>query len=254
MFLCYCWLVALIFLTFRQVILIHPLWRNRNLLALQDFFSSFVFIFQQYGDFDWSPTIQGYILGSGFVGYFLTQFVAGKLSEIFGCKWLIFSGLFVASATTFVTPFVSWWNVYVLIVVQGIRGMGQVILREFIFKCVNKFKDNQMVSDLCSVGIITLVDKIPELWLAGNRVNNSISKFDPHTYTYRCKNKQTNKMDEKFNFQIWHILYLNTYKQTKIQFSFLTSIHKHKWIHTNQTDEKLNSGLIHIALRYIHTN
>ncbi|XP_054723667.1 sialin-like isoform X2 [Uloborus diversus] len=75
--------------------------------------------------YDWSPQMQGIILGAGFFGYVLTLAVGGKLAETFGPKITLFSGTFVSSFTTLITPLTPAVHVYFLIVIQCVRGIAQ---------------------------------------------------------------------------------------------------------------------------------
>jgi len=40
-------------------------------------------------EFGWSPTTQGLVLSSFFVGYLTTQILGGVLSDKFGGKWVL---------------------------------------------------------------------------------------------------------------------------------------------------------------------
>ncbi|GFR18554.1 putative inorganic phosphate cotransporter [Trichonephila clavata] len=41
------------------------------------------------GEFDWSPAMQGYVLGAGFLGYVVTQMPGGILAESYGAKFTV---------------------------------------------------------------------------------------------------------------------------------------------------------------------
>ncbi|XP_054711597.1 sodium-dependent phosphate transport protein 3-like [Uloborus diversus] len=79
--------------------------------------------------FDWSPEIQGYILGSSFVGYFLTLAPGGYLAESFGFKIIIISGTFISSVSNLLSPLVAKISVFLLIGIQLVRGLGQGLLQ-----------------------------------------------------------------------------------------------------------------------------
>lgn len=53
---------------------------------------------------DWSPTTQGLVLGSFWYGYIILQVPAGRLSELFGGKWIVAIGLIVSGIINLITP------------------------------------------------------------------------------------------------------------------------------------------------------
>ncbi|GFY44209.1 putative inorganic phosphate cotransporter [Trichonephila inaurata madagascariensis] len=80
------------------------------------------------GEFDWSPAMQGYVLGAGFLGYVVTQMPGGMLAESYGAKLTVVGGLFISSLAHFLSPFAAWSSVYLLIAMQLIRGIGQGLI------------------------------------------------------------------------------------------------------------------------------
>ncbi|CAL1293122.1 unnamed protein product [Larinioides sclopetarius] len=77
------------------------------------------------GEFDWSPAVQGYILGSGTLGYAITQMPGGILSETYGAKVVILSGLFISTASHLISPLAARSSSYMLIALQLLRGLVQ---------------------------------------------------------------------------------------------------------------------------------
>lgn len=78
------------------------------------------------GDFQWSPELQSYILGSSFLCYIIALPFLSKLAEMFGGKNMLLCCIFFPSFFTFVSPFAARWSVYALIAVQILRGICQV--------------------------------------------------------------------------------------------------------------------------------
>ncbi|CAL8095520.1 unnamed protein product [Orchesella dallaii] len=77
------------------------------------------------GEFDWSPTEQGVILGSFFWGYVLTQMPGGILSHRYGGKWPLGIGLFLAGIATVLTPLAARTHKYVLCLARVVCGLGE---------------------------------------------------------------------------------------------------------------------------------
>lgn len=79
--------------------------------------------------FDWSPKIQGYILGAGYLGYILTQILGGRFAEILGSKTMLIFGTLLASVSNLISPIASSLHSYFLIGAQLAKGLGQGILQ-----------------------------------------------------------------------------------------------------------------------------
>ncbi|GBN42764.1 Putative inorganic phosphate cotransporter [Araneus ventricosus] len=80
------------------------------------------------GEFNWSPEIQGYVLGAGFMGYVISQIPGGLLAEAYGAKITIVGGLFLSSVAHVLCPFAAWYSSYLMIGMQLLRGLGQGLL------------------------------------------------------------------------------------------------------------------------------
>jgi MFS family permease len=76
----------------------------------------------QDGPFNWDETTQGYVLGSFFYGYVVTQIPGGRLAELFGGKWIFGAGILVTSVFTLLTPLAANLSFYALIAVRVIEG------------------------------------------------------------------------------------------------------------------------------------
>ncbi|XP_054420855.1 probable small intestine urate exporter [Pteronotus mesoamericanus] len=75
--------------------------------------------------YDWSPYIQGVILGSFNYGSFLASIPSGYVAGIFGAKYLIGTGLFVSSVLNFFVPWAADTGVALLIVLRAVQGVSQ---------------------------------------------------------------------------------------------------------------------------------
>ncbi|GFS69927.1 putative inorganic phosphate cotransporter [Nephila pilipes] len=83
---------------------------------------------EKEGEFNWSPAIQGYVLGAGFLGYVVTQMPGGLLAQTYGAKKTLVCGLFLSSVAHVLSPFAAWTSSYLMMVVQFLRGFGQGFL------------------------------------------------------------------------------------------------------------------------------
>ncbi|GBN65167.1 Putative inorganic phosphate cotransporter [Araneus ventricosus] len=80
------------------------------------------------GDFDWNPAIQGYILGSSFLGFVISQMPGGMLSERYGAKTIILWGLFLSTVGHLLSPVAAHASSYWMIAAQFMRGLGQGLI------------------------------------------------------------------------------------------------------------------------------
>ncbi|XP_055933980.1 putative inorganic phosphate cotransporter isoform X2 [Argiope bruennichi] len=80
------------------------------------------------GDFDWNPAMQGYILGSSFLGFVISQTPGGMLSERFGAKTIILCGLFLSTLGHLLSPLAAYASSYWMIAAQFLRGFGQGLI------------------------------------------------------------------------------------------------------------------------------
>lgn len=81
-----------------------------------------IVVIVQDGEFDWDVQTQGYVLGSFFYGYVITQLPGGRLAELFGGKWIFGIGILVTSIFTLLTPIAAKYSVYALIGVRVFEG------------------------------------------------------------------------------------------------------------------------------------
>ncbi|KAI5652007.1 major facilitator superfamily domain-containing protein [Phthorimaea operculella] len=83
-----------------------------------------------YAIFDWDEATQGFVLSGFYYGYAVSQLLGGVLSDRFGAKWVLGSGLFSTTVFTFLIPIVTRWGgsnyLFALRVIQGI-GEGPCV-------------------------------------------------------------------------------------------------------------------------------
>ncbi|KAJ8670289.1 hypothetical protein QAD02_001548 [Eretmocerus hayati] len=77
-----------------------------------------------YGsEFDWDYKVQGLILSSFFYGYMCTQLLGGWLASRIGGKRVFGFGIAVTSFFTIISPPITRWSVYLLILARVIEGI-----------------------------------------------------------------------------------------------------------------------------------
>jgi len=81
------------------------------------------------GEFTWTEAEQGFILGSFFWGYILTQIPGGMLSQKYGGKWVISIGLLITAILSFIIPPAARLGKEYLIAVRIIQGLAEVSYR-----------------------------------------------------------------------------------------------------------------------------
>uniref|UniRef100_A0A3B4BB53 Major facilitator superfamily (MFS) profile domain-containing protein n=1 Tax=Periophthalmus magnuspinnatus TaxID=409849 RepID=A0A3B4BB53_9GOBI len=75
--------------------------------------------------YDWDSETQGWILGSFFYGYILTQIPGGYLAGRLGPKWLLGFGVLGTVLFTLLTPVAADWGAGYLIAVRALEGVGE---------------------------------------------------------------------------------------------------------------------------------
>lgn len=76
--------------------------------------------------YNWDSETQGWILGSFFYGYILTQIPGGYLAGRFGPKWLMGFGILGTVVFTLLTPVAADLGAGYLIAVRALEGIGEV--------------------------------------------------------------------------------------------------------------------------------
>ncbi|XP_035206704.1 vesicular glutamate transporter 1-like [Stegodyphus dumicola] len=75
------------------------------------------------GEYIWSPSIQGLILGAYFYGFVCTQLVGGRLAEVAGGKWPLGLSILFGSLLTFLTPIAADIGVVAIVLVRVAMGL-----------------------------------------------------------------------------------------------------------------------------------
>ncbi|KAJ8389862.1 hypothetical protein AAFF_G00113310 [Aldrovandia affinis] len=75
--------------------------------------------------YDWDSETQGWILGSFFYGYILTQIPGGYLARRYGAKWLLGVGILGTIVFTMLTPLAADMGAGYLIAVRVLEGVGE---------------------------------------------------------------------------------------------------------------------------------
>lgn len=85
--------------------------------------------------FDWDQTEQGLILSSFYYGVIITQIPAGRLSELFGGKWLVAFAVFSSGLINILTPWMARY-LGLLVASRIILGLVQGVVYPAIFHMV----------------------------------------------------------------------------------------------------------------------
>lgn len=80
------------------------------------------------GEFDWDEKVQGFIHGSFFYGYILSQIPGGRFAEIFGGKVVYGLGMFVCSICSLLAPFLARWNLISFIISRICVGFAEGLM------------------------------------------------------------------------------------------------------------------------------
>uniref|UniRef100_A0A8C9T3V2 Sialin n=1 Tax=Scleropages formosus TaxID=113540 RepID=A0A8C9T3V2_SCLFO len=75
--------------------------------------------------YDWDSETQGWILGSFFYGYIVTQIPGGYLARKHGAKWLLGLGILGTVIFTMLTPLAASLGAGYLIAVRVLEGLGE---------------------------------------------------------------------------------------------------------------------------------
>lgn len=76
------------------------------------------------GPMTWTEPEQGLVLGSYFWGYFITQIPGGRLSELYGGKWVFWTATCLNILGLLLSPVCSYAGYQYLILMRIIMGLG----------------------------------------------------------------------------------------------------------------------------------
>ncbi|XP_068140158.1 putative inorganic phosphate cotransporter isoform X2 [Drosophila tropicalis] len=78
------------------------------------------------GKHNWSEILQGLILSSFFIGYFVTQLPGVILTERYGGKWILTVGMFFSGLASVLSPLIiKSFGPYAFMVLRIVMGLGQ---------------------------------------------------------------------------------------------------------------------------------
>ncbi|CAG7832457.1 unnamed protein product [Allacma fusca] len=82
------------------------------------------------GEFPWSSSDKGLILGAFFWGYVVAHIPAGNLAEKYGAKWVFGIGILITAIFQLLTPVITRWggddySMTAIIVLRVIQGLGE---------------------------------------------------------------------------------------------------------------------------------
>ncbi|KAK3883291.1 hypothetical protein Pcinc_012328 [Petrolisthes cinctipes] len=93
-------------------------------------------IYELEGEFDWSETIQGLVLGSFSYGYIMTQVVGGRLAERYGAKWVFGVSILSGGVANLLTPTAARLHYGVLIALRAMQGFFQGVTWPSMHACL----------------------------------------------------------------------------------------------------------------------
>jgi ACS family sodium-dependent inorganic phosphate cotransporter len=86
-----------------------------------------IFCKLQDGPFTWNESQQGLILSSYYWGYLISQIPAGRISEVYSAKWVMFTAVILNIICTLLTPIAAQMEP-LLMALRCIEGVGGVSL------------------------------------------------------------------------------------------------------------------------------
>ena len=124
-------------------------------------------------EFGWSETTKGFVLSSFFIGYMLTQAVAGWLADRFGGKVVLGFAVLWWSAFTVLTPLAAYASLALLIVARIALGLGEAATFPASYgmfsRWVPESERARSISLLCSgIPIGTLFALVTTGWIVTN--------------------------------------------------------------------------------------
>ena len=96
----------------------------------------------------WDADTQGWILGSFFYGYIITQIPGGYFARQVGGKLLLGFGILGTAVFTLFTPLAADWGVGFLIAVRALEGLGEVT---FFFQYCQTYDEERELEQIRSL-------------------------------------------------------------------------------------------------------
>ncbi|XP_067118853.1 uncharacterized protein [Centruroides vittatus] len=106
---------------------------------------------EKEGEFAWSQTIQGIVLGSFYYGYTFAQFFGGWISVLVGAKRILISTLLVTSILILLTPSAARLSFVMVICVRFISGLCQGLTYPAMYTLLGRWTPTQERSTLITI-------------------------------------------------------------------------------------------------------
>jgi len=90
-------------------------------------------------DLDWSPSTQGLVLSSFYVGYLLMQIGGGRLADRFGGKLILGLGVLSWSLFTILTPPAAWLGFGALLLARVGMGLGEAVTFPSVYNMIARW-------------------------------------------------------------------------------------------------------------------
>ncbi|RWS25134.1 membrane transporter-like protein [Leptotrombidium deliense] len=77
------------------------------------------------GEFEWNEATQGIVLGAYYYGYTIFQIFGGRMTEIFGAKWVFAISMFISGFVNIISPIAAHHSSIMFIACRAILGASQ---------------------------------------------------------------------------------------------------------------------------------
>ncbi|XP_047501430.1 sialin-like isoform X2 [Penaeus chinensis] len=91
------------------------------------------------GEMNWDETIQGFVLGSFFYGYAVSQIIGGRVSELYGTKWVFGGCIFSGGLSALLSPVAARAHYGVFIALRIIQGICQGMSWPSMHACIARW-------------------------------------------------------------------------------------------------------------------
>nr|XP_027229922.1 sialin-like [Penaeus vannamei] len=91
------------------------------------------------GEMNWNETIQGFVMGSFFYGYAVSQIIGGRVSELYGTKWVFGGCIFSGGISALLSPVAARAHYGVFIALRIIQGICQGVSWPSMHACIARW-------------------------------------------------------------------------------------------------------------------
>lgn len=91
------------------------------------------------GEMNWDETIQGFVMGSFFYGYAVSQIIGGRVSELYGTKWVFGGCIFSGGISALLSPIAARAHYGVFIALRIIQGICQGVSWPSMHACIARW-------------------------------------------------------------------------------------------------------------------